>query len=599
MNKADMPTGVDEPGAEPEPEMSNEEMRAALKKAMETIAAKNTTIEAQNTKIKAQKRTLKDMDAHLRNKTLPSKKRAQAKSNKKKKTQKKPAGQNAKSKKKRAETSSEESDGGWNSDQSETEESEEDEQATTLHPDDLADAVIEYCNELKKTTKIPKYMSNEIEMNKFISLHYEECQEFAEEKTGFKGHGLRDNATFIRKEMMGAFAEETETIDPKKPENCQICLGVEVRLLKDKSNFRECIFECSGQFWTPCKRISPCQNAICFKCSNMPETWRPQDDFWCRQCNTDERKATTKEIEEGKTPVDMFAKPEKPPEKVKEDLQVVNVFGGGGGKEVVTMEHARKLFELGSHVIPSFEQMNRSGTVWQVGNFDTSRKCKEKRAAPEEFATVKFLPTFETKCEDIQGWANKSIPTKDIFRKIDSIFTDNDRYKERAMKAIEEISVRLNPLMHQQKKNLVDEWIEKIDDEMEDIALGKDKEYKEKKRIHLIKKANKIIKQALSETKAELLKTIGAEVKKNMCRQTHCMDKIKANMKNILELMRIVRNTTDHDKFNELEARCNEVWDDFECDPIKEKPDEKDDIDDEKDDSEDDMVDHAGDNEED
>lgn len=330
----------------------------------------------------------------------------------------------------------------------------------------------------------------------------------------------------------------------------------------------------------------------------MPDTWGPADDFWCLECNTDEKKATTKEIEQGKTPLDMFAKPVKPPEKVKEDLQVVNVFGGGG-KKVVTMEHTRRLFELKPHQIPSFAQVNRSGIVMEVGNFCESRKCDEARAASEEFATVKFLPTFKTKCEDIQGWANKSIPMKDIFRKIDSIFTDNDRYKERAMKAIDEISVHLNPLMHEQEKNLVDEWIQKIDDTMEDIPLGKNKEYKEKKRIHLIKKANKIIKQALSETKAELLKTIGAVVKKYMCRQTHCMDKIKANMKNILELMRIVRNTTDHDKFNELEVRCNEVWDDFECDPIKEKPDEKDDIDDEKDDSEDDMVDHAGDNEED
>jgi hypothetical protein len=48
-----------------------------------------------------------------------------------------------------------------------------------------------------------------------------------------------------------------------------------------------------------------------------------------------------------------------------------------------------------------------------------------------------------------------------------------------------------------------------------------------------------------------------------------------------------------------LEDRCNEVWDDFECDPIKEEPffgdnEEKDDND-----ENDDMVDHAGDNEED
>ena len=597
MNKADMPTGVDEPGAEPE-QMTIEELRAALKKSRETEEKARETIEAQNKRIQTQKRTLKDMDAHLKNKTLPSKKRAQAKSNKKTKTQKKTAGQNAKSKKKRAETSSEESDGGWNSDLSETEESEEDEQATTLHPDDLADAVIEFCNKLKKTTKVPEYKPDEIDMNKFISLHYEECQEFAEGKTRFKAHGLGETATFIRKEMMGALAEETETIDPKKPENCQICNRAEVKLLKDKSNFRECIFECSGQYWTLCKRVSSCRSAICFKCSNMPDTWRPQDDFWCLQCNTDEKKATTKEIEQGKTPLDMFAKPDKPPEKVKEDVQVVNVFGGGG-KKVVTMEHTRRLFELKPHVIPSFAQLNRSGTVVEVGNFCTSRKCDEARAAPEEFVTVKFLPTFKPKCEDIQGWANKSIPMKDIFRKIDSIFTDNDRYKERAMKAIDEISVRLNPLMHEQEKNLVDEWIQKIDDKMEDIPLGKDKEYKEKKRIQLIKKANKIIKQALSEKKAELLKTIGAVVKKYMSEQTHCMDKIKGNMKNIVELLRIVRYTTDSDKFNELEDRCNEVWDDFECDPIKEKPFFGDDEEKDDNDEKDDMVDHAADNEED
>jgi hypothetical protein len=139
---ADMPK---KPSVE-KPEMSPAEMKAALQAAMEKIAAHSK-------QIKKQKRNISEMkDAHFKNKTLPSEKMAASKNPKKKAKGKKAKNPKKKEKKKKkmAETSSEESDGGWNSDQSETEESEEDEQATTLHPDDLADAVIEFCNELKK-----------------------------------------------------------------------------------------------------------------------------------------------------------------------------------------------------------------------------------------------------------------------------------------------------------------------------------------------------------------------------------------------------------------------------------------------------------------
>lgn len=596
---ADMPKGVDGPGEELEPEMSAAEMKAMLQTAMETI-------EAQKKKIMTQKRNIKEMkDAHLKNKTLPSNKRAQskAKSNKNTKTQKKTAGQNAKSKKKRAETSSEESDEGWNSDQSSTEESEEEKQATTLNRDDLADAVIEYCNELKKTTKVPEYKRDEIEINKFITLHYEGCQEFAELKTNFTSYGLAGNATFIRKEMMGVFAEETEEIDPEKPENCQICGVAEVLLAEDESNLRQVIFECKGQSWLPCGRVSKCQSAICLGCSTMAPDWKSTDDFWCLECNTDEKKATTKEIEQGKIPLEMWAKPEKPSEKVKEDVQVVNVFGGGGRK-VVTIAHTQRLFGMKSHQTPTIAQLNRCGTVVEVGNFCESRKCDEARAAPRATVLVKFLKEFTTDNAEINGWNNKTVFVDEIVTKIDCTFEKIEAYTKEAKKAIAEIDKHLKPKMHMMQKKLMERAIQNIHEKMEklpldNIPLATLANYKDKAQKKLIANANKIIKEILLTKRNELLKTIGEEVKKTLYKETHCMDKIKVKMKNIVELMRVVKNKTDKVKFEELEHKADTVWDAFECDPIKEEIESSDDEPADDDNERDDMVDHAGDNEED
>ena len=596
---ADMPKGADGPGEELEPEMSAAEMKAALKKAMETI-------EAQKEKIKTQKRSIKEIeDAHLKNKTLPSNKRAQskAKSNKNTKTPKKSAGQNAKSTKKRAETSSEESDEGWNSDQSSTEESEEEKQATTLNEEDLADAVIEYCNELKKTTKVPEYKPDEIEMDKFISLHYEGCQKFAEGRTGFERHGLLWAATFIRKEMMGVFAEETEEIDPTKPENCQICGVAEVLLADDESNLRQVIFECKGQSWTLCGRVSKCQSAICLGCSNMPLDWTSDQDFWCLECNTDEKKKTTKGIEDGKTPLEMWAKPEKPPEKVTEDVQVVNVFGGGG-RRVVTIAHTQRLFKMKSHQTPTIAQLNRCGTVVEVGNFCESRKCDEPRAAPRATVFVKFLKEFETDNAEIIGWNNKTMFVDEIVTKIDSAFKKIEEFKKEAVKAIAEINKHLKPRMHMMQQNLVKRAIQKIHKKMEklsldNIPLANLANYKGKAQKKFIAKANKIIKKILLTRRNKLLETIGEEVKKILNKETHCMGKIKAKMNNIVELMRVVRNKTDKVKFKEWEDKAHTVWDAFECDPIKEEIESSDEEPADDDNERDDMVDHAGDNEED
>lgn len=591
---ADMPKGADGPGEELEPEMSAAEMRVVLKKAMETI-------EAQKKRIQTQKRSIKEMkDAHLKNKTLPSDKKAKskAKSNKNTKTPKKSAGQNAKSTKKRAETSSEESDEGWNSDQSSTEESEEEKQATTLNEEDLADAVIEYCNELKKTTKVPEYNPDEIEMDKFISLHYEGCQKFAESRTGFERHGLLWAATFIRKEMMGVFAEETETIDPTKPENCQICGVAEVLLAEDESNLRQVIFECKGQSWLPCGRVSKCQSAICLGCSNMPLDWTSDQDFWCLECNTDEKKKTTKGIEDGKTPLEMWAKPEKPPEKVTEDVQVVNVFGGGG-KKVVTIAHTQRLFKMKSHQTPTIAQLNRCGTVVEVGNFCESRKCDEPRAAPRATVFVKFLKEFETDNAEINGWNNKTMFVDEIVTKIDGAFEKIEEYTKEALKAIAEIDKHLKPEMRKKRKELVKKAIENVQEKMDEIPLTKKQKYRDRMEKQFTATETKMIKKALLTTRNKLLKTIGEEVKKTLKKETHCMNKIKVKMKNIMELMRIVRNKTEKVEFEELENKANTVWDAFECDPIKEEIESDDDEPADDDNERDDMVDHAGDNEED
>ena len=109
----------------------------------------------------------------------------------------------------------------------------------------------------------------------------------------------------------------------------------------------------------------------------------------------------------------------------------------------------------------------------------------------------------------------------------------------------------------------------------------------------------KMIKEALLTTRNKLLKTIGEEVKKTLKKETHCMHKIQVKMKNIVELMRIVRNKTEKVEFEELENKANTVWDAFECDPIKEEIESDDDEPADDDNERDDMVDHAGDNEED
>lgn len=583
MNKADMPTGVDEPGAEPE-QMSNEEMKAALKKAMETIAAQKKTI-------KTQKRNISEMqDANLKHKTLPSKKMAESKNPKKKSKGKKAKGKQAKSKKKKTDTSEEESsehsDGGWNSGQSETEESEEEEQSEILDIQKLYNTVVEYCDRLMKRTTVPAYTEDQIDIKRYIDFHFENCKTYAEKRVRFTQIGLEFALEFIRTTMMEALAGDMQTIDVEAPENCQICDRPEVTLEDDESNFHEVVFECGGRFETPCGMVSNCQSAICFGCSNMPDTWRPGDDFWCLECNTPEKIATSKKISEKQKPVDVWSKPEKPPEKLNAAMQVVDVFGGGGGVNAVTFKQVRKLFKYKPSRQVTIEEVNRCGKVVKVGDFHESRKRDTPRPLPPKTVEVIFLKEFNPP-DAIKGWNKTTMLVHVIEAQIQKYFDKALTYQKAAKKAICEINTHLGPKIRKLETILIKNGVKEIKKEMENLPLNQDKKKAlKKKKIAL----NRNIQKALAIEKARLLPKIEVEVKKQMWEEMHNVNQITKMMANISELRRIVRNTANKTKLDEWDKLSENVWKFLECDYLKDEEFSDDDESEDNDDAYDDMV---------
>ncbi len=578
-----------EPSVE-QPEMSRAEMEAALQAAMEKIAA-------QSKQIKKQKRNISEMkDAQFKNKTLPSEKMAASKNPKKKAKGKKAKNTKKKEKKKKADTSEEESsehsDGGWDSDQSESEESEEEVQAKKLDIAELYNAVVEYCDMLMKTTTVPAYIEeDEKEINEYIEFHFEDCKTYAEEKVSFVLMGLHWALAFIKMTMMEALVGDMQTIDMEVPEDCQICGRAEVTLADDESNFREVVFECQGRYSTPCGMVSKCQNAFCFGCSNMPDTWRPADDFYCPQCNTEEKIATSKKIREKQKPVYVGSKPEKPPEKLNAAMQVVNVFGGGGGATRVKNKDVQKAFNYKPSRQVTIDELNRMGDVVKVGDFHESRLRDTPRAVPPAKVQVKFLNEFNPP-DAIKSWNNTSMFVGVIEVQIKQYFKNIRTFKKDAKKAIDEINIRikkhLGPRMEKLETALIEKGVTKIREEMEDLPLNN-----KNRKNALNRKRNALntqIKKKLANLKAEVLPKIEGAVKKYKQKEMHNIHQIKKMMANISELMRIVRDTANKTKLDRWDEQSAGVWDFLECDYLKDEEFTDDDESEDDDNAHDDMV---------